>query len=71
VNRWSGRITTRTSSQDQPVTSFSGTWTKLEGTGRYEGISGSGRYKGRMISPTEFVVEWDGEVKLKEGTASR
>lgn len=66
LNRWNGRITTTLSAQNQPVTSFEGTWTKISGTGRYEGVSGNGRYKGRMLSPTDFAVIWEGELKLKE-----
>jgi hypothetical protein len=70
LNRWNGRITTTLSANNQPSTSFEGTWTKLSGTGRYEGVSGNGRYKGRMLSPTEFVVEWDGELTLKDKKAT-
>lgn len=70
VNRWNGKVTTTLSADNQPVTTFEGTWTKLSGTGRYEGVTGNGRYKGRMLSPTEFVVEWNGELNLKK-TASR
>lgn len=70
VNRWSGRITTTMSPDNQPVTTFEGTWTKIGGTGRYDGVTGSGRYKGRMLSPTELVVDWNGNLALKK-TASR
>jgi hypothetical protein len=66
VDRWNGRVTTRLSADKQPITTFEGTWTKVRGTGRYEGVSGKGRYKGRMLSPTDYVVEWDGEVNLKD-----
>ena len=69
VNRWNGRITTKLSGDKKPITTFEGTWTKVGGTGRYEGVSGQGRYKGRMLSPTEYVVDWEGELSLK--TASR
>jgi hypothetical protein len=69
VNRWNGRITTKLSDDKKPITTFEGTWTKVEGTGRYEGVSGNGRYKGRMLSPTEYVVDWEGELSLK--TAGR
>jgi hypothetical protein len=70
VDRWSGRVTTTLSADKQPVTSFEGTWTKLTGTGRYQGITGSGRYKGRMVSPTEYEVEWDGQMRLDPKTAT-
>ena len=69
VNRWNGKVTTTLSSDNQPVTTFEGTWTKIGGTGRYDGVTGSGRYKGRMLSPTEFVVDWNGDLNLKK-TAS-
>lgn len=70
VNRWNGKVTTTLSADNQPVTTFEGTWTKIGGTGRYDGVTGSGRYKGRMLSATEFVVEWNGDLNLKK-TASR
>jgi hypothetical protein len=70
VDRWSGRVTTTLSADKQPVTSFEGTWTKVSGTGRFQGITGSGRYKGRMASPTEYVVEWEGEMRVNQKTAT-
>lgn len=71
VNRWNGRVSTTMSADDQPITTFEGTWTKISGSGRYEGVTGRGRYKGRVVSPTEYVVEWDGELNLKGNTATR
>jgi hypothetical protein len=71
VSRWNGRVSTTLSADKQPITTFEGTWTKVGGTGRYEGVSGKGRYKGRMLSPTEYVVAWDGNLNLKDKTASR
>lgn len=71
-SRWSGRVKTVLAPDGKtPITTFHGTWTKLTGTGRYEGGSGSGRYRGRMLSPTEYTVEWEGEMALKEKTAAR
>ena len=70
VDRWNGRVTTTLSADKQPVTTFEGTWTKVSGTGRYQGITGNGRYKGRMVSPTEYVVEWDGQMRANEKTAT-
>jgi hypothetical protein len=52
------------------ATSFEGTWTKLSGTGKYQGVSGSGSYKGRMVSPTDYTVEWNGEIATRR-TATR
>jgi hypothetical protein len=59
------------SADGQPITTFEGTWTKISGSGRYEGVTGRGRYKGRVVSPTEYVIEWDGELNLKGNTATR
>jgi hypothetical protein len=71
VDRWNGRVTTTLSPDKQPITTFEGTWTKLGGTGRYDGVSGKGRYRGRMLSPTEYAIEWDGELSLKDRSAAR
>jgi hypothetical protein len=70
VNRWRGKVVTTLGSDQQPTTRFEGTWTKLSGRGKYEGVTGSGTYKGRMLSPTEYTVEWSGEIELSR-TASR
>jgi hypothetical protein len=65
VSRWNGKVHTTLSADKQPVTTFDGTWTKISGSGRYEEVSGSGRYQGKMVSPTEYVVEWEGELGMK------
>lgn len=71
-DRWSGKVKTALAPDGKtPVTTFEGTWTKLSGTGRYDGVSGSGRYRGRMLSATEYTVDWEGEIVLKERTAAR
>jgi hypothetical protein len=61
--RWSGRVTTRLAADKTPITTFEGSWTKLRGTGRYTGIKGTGQYKGHMTSPTDYVVQWSGEIE--------
>lgn len=61
--RWSGKVTTRLSADKTPTTTFEGTWSKLRGTGRYTGIKGTGRYQGHMTSPTEYVIQWGGEIE--------
>jgi hypothetical protein len=71
LNRFNGRISTKLSAQKQPITTFKGSWTKISGTGRYAGVSGSGRYQGRMLSATEFAVEWEGDLNLRDNSASR
>lgn len=71
-NRWSGKVKTVLAADGKtPVTTFEGTWTTLSGTGRYERVSGSGRYRGRMLSATEYTIDWEGELALKEKTATR
>jgi len=62
VARYQGKVATTLGPDQKPATSFEGTWTKLSGTGRYQGVSGGGRYKGRMVSPTVYTVEWSGEI---------
>lgn len=70
MNAFKGRITTR-KVNGQPLTTFEGNWTKVGGTGRYDGGRGSGRYRGRLLSSTEYEVQWEGEITLKEKTATR
>lgn len=65
VSRWEGKVVTRLGAGQSPTTQFEGSWTKVSGTGKYKGVVGSGTYKGRMLSPTEYTVEWSGEIELK------
>ena len=53
---------TITASGDQIT--LEGTWKLDGGTGKFEGIKGNGNYKGRMVSPTEVKIEWDGEYEI-------
>jgi hypothetical protein len=62
ISTWNGKVATTLSPDKTPVTSFSGTWTKVRGTGRYQDITGHGNYKGRFISQTEYTVDWLGEI---------
>ena len=41
---WHGTVTTVPGPNQQPQTSFNGTWEYIQGTGRYSGIEGSGIY---------------------------
>ena len=70
VTRYQGKVVTTLGADQKPITRFEGTWSKLEGTGQYEGVTGAGSYKGRMISQTEYTVEWNGEISTPR-TASR
>jgi hypothetical protein len=40
--KWQGTVTTVLGPDQQPQTSFSGTWEYVQGTGRYNGIQGRG-----------------------------
>jgi hypothetical protein len=62
VTRWQGKVTTILGPDQEPITRFEGTWSKLKGTGQYEGVTGAGSYRGRMTSPTNYTVEWNGEI---------
>ncbi len=45
-----------------------GTFRYTQGTGKFAGISGGGKFMGRMISPTEFEMSWEGNYQLAAGT---
>ena len=70
VTRWQGKVVTTLGADQKPDTRFEGSWTKVKGTGRYEGVTGAGSYRGRMTSATEYTVEWSGEITTPR-TASR
>jgi hypothetical protein len=66
VNKWHGKITTVLGADKQPVTTCQGTWTKLNGTGRYAGVKGQGTYRGRMTGQNTYLVEWKGEIDVNQ-----
>jgi hypothetical protein len=70
VSSYRGKVVTALGPDEKPRTSFQGTWSKVSGTGKYQGVSGSGRYEGRMLSPTEYTIEYSGEIATRR-TASR
>ena len=54
-----GKITTAAG-----VTTMEGNWRYSAGTGAFSGITGGGTYKGRITSPTEVQVTWEGTYEL-------
>ncbi len=47
-----------------------GTWTFTGGTGTFNGLTGTGSYRGRMISPTEVEMTWEGTYQLAAARAA-
>ena len=41
-----------------------GEWAFIKGTGKFEGIQGKGTWVGHDLSPTQWYVDWEGEVEL-------
>lgn len=61
-----GNTTTTISTEGKPATTFEGSFTYTNGTGKYENIQGSGTYKGKLMSMTIFIMEWEGEYFIKK-----
>jgi hypothetical protein len=59
--KWHGAVTTVLGPNQQPHTSFKGTWEYIQGTGRYRGIEGSGLYEGEFLTQDRYLVRWQGE----------
>lgn len=57
VSKWSGKVTTVLDTDQKPVTSFGGTWTRVKGP------NGRGTYRGRLTGPDTYTVSWQGEVE--------
>ena len=61
-----GTVETRPPTKGIRNTTFKGTFSFYKGTGRYKNIQGSGTYKGRYISKTIYIAEWEGEYITKK-----
>jgi len=64
--KYQGKVATILSPEGKPVTTFEGSWTYTKGTGKYENSQGSGTFKGKLISRTIFVIDWEGEYFIKK-----
>jgi len=47
---------------------FEGTWRYTQGQGQFAGITGGGTFRGRMTSPTDFDIRWEGNYQLGSKT---
>jgi hypothetical protein len=61
-----GKTTTTLSPKGKPVVAFEGSITFTKGAGKYENIQGGGTYKGKYISKTIWINEWEGEYFIKK-----
>ena len=59
-----GKVTTT----PQGVT-LEGSWKYAGGTGKFKGLTGGGTYKGRLTSPTQVEMTWDGAYQLASQAA--
>ena len=55
----SGSFEGKVTSTAKEVT-LEGTWKISSGTGKLSGLTGNGSYRGRMTSPTQVEMTWDG-----------
>jgi hypothetical protein len=60
VAKITGAIKTVLSSEGKPLTTMSGEWKYVKGTGVYEGCTGQGTYQGNFTAENEYVVEFKG-----------
>ena len=60
-----GRITTA-----EGQTTLEGTWQTTSGTGKFRGVKAGGTYSGRMTSPTDIEMTWEGHYELAAAKAA-
>lgn len=60
-----GRVTTA-----QGQTTLEGTWQTVTGTGKFTGVKAGGTYQGRVTSPSEIEMTWDGHYELAASKAA-
>lgn len=63
TNRGSFQSKVRT---DNGVTTLEGAWKFEGGTGKFKGITGNGTHRGRLVSPTQVEMDWEGQYELSE-----
>jgi len=54
----------------QGLTTLEGTWRAISGTGKFKGMKAQGTYKGRMTSPSEVEMSWEGHYELAASKAA-
>ena len=59
--KWHGKVTTVMGRDKKPRTSFKGTWSYVQGAGRYQNLKGNGTYEGEFLAEDRYVVRWKGE----------
>jgi len=64
--KYQGKVSTTLSPEGKHVTTFEGSYTFTKGKGKYENIQGSVTIKGKPISRTIFIFEWEGEYFIKK-----
>ena len=60
-----GIVSTKPPKQGLRNTKFEGTFSFYQGTGQFKNIQGTGTYQGRYISRTIYILEWEGEYRIK------
>ena len=60
-----GKVTTA-----QGQTTLEGTWEAISGTGKFKGMKAQDKYKGRMTSPSEVEMSWEGHYELAASKAA-
>jgi hypothetical protein len=65
IAKWNGEVKTAMSDEGKPVTTFSGDFIYIFGSGQFENIKGSGSYTGNFTSPTDYNVDWTAEYSLE------
>ena len=60
-----GKVSSKPPKQGIRNTKFEGTFSFYQGTGRFKNIQGTGTYQGRYISRTIYILEWEGEYRIK------
>ena len=60
-----GKVSTQPPKQGIRNTTFEGIFSFYQGTGRFKNIQGTGTYQGRYISKTIYILEWEGEYRIK------
>ena len=66
ISKYQAVLSTTKSPEGKPISTFKGTYSYINGTGKFENIEGGGTFKGRFIGKGIYTMDAEGEYVIKK-----